>query len=203
MTLKFGKGDFELVDRTELYSGVFRLARYQLRHQLFNGGESETYSREVLERFSAAAVLPYDPILDKVILIEQFRAGSLADPKSPWLLEIPAGVLVGEDEPETVAYNEAEEEAGCTVMELLPICEFYVSPGGSNEYLNLYCGKIDASHVGGVHGLKHEHEDIRVHNVSYQDAIKKMQQGEIKTTPAIISLLWLQLNREKLQKMWK
>ncbi len=199
----FGPNDFEVIKREELYSGIFKLVRYHVKHKLFAGGWSEPYTREILERYSAAAVLPYDPVLDRVILIEQFRAGCLPLGKHPWPLEIPAGVLVGNDIPTQVAYNEAMEEAGCTVTELLPICDFFVSPGGCDEYLNLYCGKIDATDAGGIHGLKHEHEDIRVLNVTYDEAIQKLNTGEIKTVPAIIALQWLQLNRDKLQSLWK
>lgn len=199
---QFGHQDYEVVKRDVVYSGVFRLVRNHIRHRLFNGGWSETFVREVLERYSAAGILPYDPILDRVILIKQFRPGSLTDAASPWLLEIPAGVLVGDDTYENVAYHEAEEEAGCTVTELEPITEYYVSPGGATEYIKLYCGRADLSNVNGVHGLKHEHEDILVLNVTFDEAIKKLNAGEIRTSPAITSLYWLQLNRERLRKIW-
>lgn len=199
---KFGHDDYEIVNREELYRGVFRLARYHIRHRLFKEGWSQTFTREILERYSAAAVLPYDPISDRVILIEQFRAGALSDPKSPWLIEIPAGVLVDDAKPEDVAYSEAMEEAGCKISDLYPICEFFVSPGGSNEYLNLYCGKVDASQIGGIHGLKHEHEDIRVLNVPADDAFAMVYAGEIRTPPALMALFWLQYHRIRLQEIW-
>lgn len=202
-TQSFGKDDYEIVSRDVVYEGIFRLARYHVRHRLFKGGFSDVFLRELMERYSAAAVLPYDPKTDRVILIEQFRMGGMANPNGPWLLEIPAGVLVGNVTPEETAFNEAQEEAGCEVTELLPICEYFVSPGGQNEYINVYCGKIDASNVKGVHGLEHEHEDILVHNLTFDQALAKLQAGEIKTSPAIIGLLWLQINREMLREKWK
>jgi len=201
--LHFNQNDYEVVDRELLYQGVFRMARYLIKHRLFDGGWSELFSRELMERYSASAVLPYDPKTDRVILIEQFRPGAISNPVGPWLLEIPAGVITGKETPEQVAHHEAQEEAGCILQELIPIYEFYVSPGGSNEYLNLYCGRVDSSNIHGVHGLDHEHENILVHNVTYDQAILKLNNGEIKTTPAIIALLWLQLNRDKLRTAWK
>ena len=192
----FDQNDYEIVQRDTLYSGVFRLMRYHVRQRLFKGGWSEIYTREILERFSAAAVLPYDPVLDRVILIEQLRAGSLSNSKGPWLLEIPAGVLTGKETFISTAHQEAWEEAGCTLQALYPITEYYVSPGTSTEYLSVFCGKIDATGVGGIHGLAHEHEDIRVLDLAYHEALEKLQRGEIKTSPAIIALMWLQLNRE-------
>src|SRR4029079_17399724 len=139
----FTHQDYEIINREVLYKGVFTLARYSLRHRLFEGGQSEVMQREVLERLSATGVLPYDPVLDRVILIEQFRPGSLANPKSPWLIEIPAGIFRNNEQPDEVAYREADEEAGCKIEMLVPISEYFVSPGGSNEYIHLYCGKVD------------------------------------------------------------
>lgn len=201
--IPFTHKDYEIIKREVLYKGIFTLARYSLRHRLFEGGESEVLRREVLERLSATGILPYDPVLDRVILIEQFRPGSLADPQSPWLIEIPAGVFGKNEQPDEVAYREADEEAGCKIETLMPICEYFVSPGGSNEYIYLYCGKVDSRGIEGVHGLKHEHEDIRVMNVTSDEAFAKLAAGQIKTAPAVIALLWLQLNRKKLQKDWQ
>lgn len=194
--------DYEILNREVLYQGIFRLARYTLRHRLYNGGWSENFTREVFERYSATAILPYDPKLDRVILIEQFRPGSLSDPQSPWMIEIPAGILGKNEQPDDVAYREATEETGCEVKTLHPICEYFVSPGGTNEYINIYCGRIDSEGVGGVHGLKSEHEDIRVLNLTTDEAFSKLYSGNIKTAPAWIALLWLQNNRNQLQTLW-
>ncbi len=199
---QFTHNDYEILEREVLYQGIFRLVRYHIRQRLFDGGWSETYKREILERYPAAGILPYDPILNRVILIEQFRAGSLSDPKSPWLIEVPAGVLAQHENPEELARREAKEEANCDIDNVQFICDYFVSPGGSNEFISLFCGKVDASHVSGVHGLKDEHEDIRVMNLSVEDALVKLRTGQIKTAPAIISLLWLELNRWRLQEIW-
>ena len=199
----FTQNDYEIVKREVLYQGVFRMAQYQLRYRLFDNGWSNTVTREVMERKSAAAVLPYDPVLDRVVLIEQFRPGALADPTSPWLLEIVAGVLGTDEKPDSVAIREADEESGCEVLDLYPICEYFVSPGGSNEYFWLFCGRIDASNTGGIHGLQDENEDIRTFTLSVDEALILLQEGKIKTSPAIMSLQWLQLNREWLQQLWQ
>jgi ADP-ribose pyrophosphatase len=200
----FTQNDYEIVEREVPYEGNFRLARYKMRFRLFNGGWSEIIRREVLERKSAAAVLPYDPVLDQVVLIEQFRVGAIANPQSPWLLEIVAGILDSDNEgPQAVAVRETKEEANCETLDLYPICEYFVSPGGSNEYVWLYCGRIDASDAGGIHGLQDEHEDIRVFTLSSDEAFTMLQEGLIKTSPAIIALQWLQLNREWLRQLWQ
>jgi len=198
----FSQNDYEIIKREILYQGVFRLARYHLRHRLYNNQWSQTFTREIMERPSAAAILLYDPSLDQVVLIEQFRSGALSNPQSPWLLEVVAGIYHQEN-PEDVAKRESEEEAGCKVLDLYPIYDFFVSPGGSNEYLHLYIGRIDASKAGGVHGLEEENEDIRSIVLSIDEAVDWLQKGKIKTAPAIISILWLQLNREWLRQLWQ
>lgn len=199
----FTHDDYQIAKKELLFQGNFlRLVRYAIKHRLFNGNWSNTFNCEVLERKSAVAILPYDPLLDRVILIEQFRPGALADPQSPWLLEIPAGIIDENEKPEAVAYREMVEEAGCEALTLHPIFEFFVSPGGANEYLHLYCGKVDARTIEGIHGLADENEDIRVINLSADEAFTKLYTGHIKTVPALVALLWLQTHREQLKEMW-
>src|SRR5690348_14713457 len=118
----FTQDDYEIVKRDILYQGVFRMARYTLRYRLFEGGWSNTITREVMERKSAVGILPYDPILDHVVLIEQFRPGPVTHTHSPWLVEIVAGVIDGDEKPIDVALREADEEAGCEVLDIYPIC---------------------------------------------------------------------------------
>jgi ADP-ribose pyrophosphatase len=199
----FSQNDYEIVKREVLYQGFYRLSRYHIRHRKYNGQWSNIFTREVFERHSAAAILPYDPILDHVILIEQFRPGALANPQSPWLIEIVAGILSENETPIEVAKREAIEEAGCKILDIYPIYEYFVSPGASNEYLHLYCGRVDASDADGIYGLEDENEDINTIALPTDEAFKMMQEGKVKTAPAIIALQWLQLNREWLRQLWQ
>jgi len=199
----FTQNDYEIVKREVPYQGIFRMARYQLRFRLYDGGWSNTLTREITERKPGVGVLPYDPILDHVVLIEQFRPGAMANPQSPWLIEVVAGISDKGEQPPDIAVREANEEAGCEILDLYPICEYFVSPGGSNEYFWLFCGRIDASDIGGIHGLREENEDIRTFTLPADEAFMLVQEGKIKTPPAIISLQWLQLNREWLKQLWQ
>lgn len=199
----FKAQDVELLHTDTLYRGIFTLVRHHLKHRKFNGEWSNAFTRELLERKSAVGVLLYDPALDKVVLIEQFRAGALGREQTPWLLEVVAGVYDDTEAPPEVAEREALEEAGLKVLDLEPICEYFVSPGGSNEYLHLFCGRIDASQAGGVHGLLEENEDIRAFTLTSSEAFAALKDGHIKTSPAIISLLWLQQHRERLKQLWQ
>jgi ADP-ribose pyrophosphatase len=193
----------QILDKTVCYNGFFRIERYRLRYELFRGGWSRELTRELFERGHAAAVLPYDPVLDAVVLVEQFRIGALEAPGDPWLLEIVAGVIDKPDEtPEDVARREAVEEANCYLQDLVHICDYFVSPGGTSERISLFCGKVDAMGVGGVCGLEEEAEDIRVTVVPFSEAIAQFQAGNIRSAAPIIALQWLQLNHDQLRAQW-
>lgn len=194
---------YEIIERSTGYAGFFRLMRYRLRHRLFNGNWSGVVTRELFERGHAAAVLPYDPVSDRVLLIEQFRIGALEARQGPWLLEIVAGIIEAGESPEEVIRREAVEETGCPVQDVLPICEYHVSPGGTSERISLFCGKVDATNAGGIHGVEGEGEDIRVVSMAADDAIARMQDGTITSAAPIIALQWLMMNREGLCHRWQ
>jgi len=193
---------FEIIHKAIPYRGFFRMEVYRLRHELFAGGWSPVIERECLERGHAVALLPYDPDRDQVVLVEQFRIGALEPFQGPWLLEIVAGIIGPGEARAEVARRETQEEAGCRVQDLAPICQYYVSPGGTSETITLYCGRVDASQAGGLHGLDAEHEDIRVHVASREEALAMLQAGRINSAAPIIALQWLALNYQELQRRW-
>lgn len=199
---QFSHNDYEIEERDVLYQGIFRIARYQVKTRLFKGGWSNPYTREVMERGEAVAVLLYDPQMDYVVLIEQFRAGALAHPVSPWLIEIVAGMMDPGEKPAEVALREAVEEAGCQITELYPICEYFASPGATNEYLHIFCGRVNAICAVGIYGLEHENEDIRLLTIPADDAFAKVREGKIRNASAIIALQWLELNHKRLRDLW-
>jgi ADP-ribose pyrophosphatase len=147
-------------------------------------------------------VLPYDPVRDEVVLVEQFRISAYARGVKPWLIECIAG-RVGKDEaPEEVAVREAREEADCAVVDLIQIGGMFISPGMIAEYVTMFCARCDSSTVGGVHGLDDEHEDIRVMAVPFEAALAALEQGRILTSPAFVCLNWLARNRDNLKRRW-
>ena len=195
---------FEILDQSSGYRGFFRLEKYRLRHELFAGGWSAEMVRECLERGHAVAVLLYDPEHDQLVLLEQFRVGAVEFPGGPWLLEIVAGIIDHPGETtEEVARRETVEEAGCELLDLMPIRQYLVSPGGTSESITLFCGRVDASTViPGIRGVAAEHEDIRVHVVSRAAALELLDSGRINSAAPIIALQWLELNRMKLLERW-
>ncbi len=192
----------EIIEKSTCYDGFFKLVRYRLKHTLFAGGWSSELLREVLERGHAAAVLPYDPIREQVVMIEQFRPGAIEGANGAWLWEIVAGILEPGEIPSQVVHREALEEIGCSVSDIIHICDFFVSPGSTTETTALFCGRVDATKAVGIHGMASEHEDIQVHVVSFATALEMLETGKIHFAPAIIALQWLALHRDDVRARW-
>ena len=194
--------DVEVLQRETCFKGFYRLDRLHLRHRQFAGGMGPALSRELFVRHDAVCVLPYDPRRDSVVLIEQFRVGAMDKSANPWLLELVAGLIDKDEQPEEVAHREAEEEADLQLTALWPITQYYPSPGGSDERVHLYLGRCDSEGVGGVHGLAEEGEDIRVHVWPLEDALRAVRDGRIDNAASIIALQWLALNRAEVRGLW-
>ncbi|CDG22646.1 ADP-ribose pyrophosphatase [Xenorhabdus poinarii G6] len=198
----FTKQDVEVISQKNLYHGFFKMTEYQFRHRLFQGGWSETITREVFERGHAGVLLPYDPVRDEVVLIEQIRIPAIETSHTPWLLEVIAGMIEAGENAEQVVRREAMEEAGIEVKRCLPALSYLSSPGGTTERMTIFVGEVDASTASGVHGLAGEQEDIRVLVVSRNQAYQWVEAGVIDNAASVIAIQWLALHHEKIKKAW-
>jgi ADP-ribose pyrophosphatase len=203
LPVTFTKNDVEIIAREKLYSGFFSLELYRFRHRLFNGEMSGEVRREIFERGHAAVLLPFDPVRDEVVLIEQVRIAALDTSETPWLLEMVAGMIEEGETPEDVARREAEEEAGLKVGRTKPVLSYLASPGGTTERSSILVGEVDATIAEGIHGLADENEDIRVHVVSREQAYQWVKEGRIDNAASVIALQWLQLHYQDLRTEWK
>ncbi|WP_447589021.1 NUDIX domain-containing protein [Aquipseudomonas campi] len=197
-----GTDDVEIITRETCFKGFYKLDRLQLRHRQFSGAMGPQLSRELFVRHDAVCVLPYDPQRDCVVLIEQFRVGALGKVANPWLIELVAGLIDKDEQPEEVARREAVEEADLNLGALWPITRYFPSPGGSDEHVHLFLGRCDSQGAGGVHGLAEEGEDIRVHVWPLEDALQAIRDGRINNAASIIALQWLALNRTEVRGLW-
>jgi len=192
----------EIIERQAAFQGYFRIDRYRLRHQMFAGDMSGIITREIFERGHAAAVLPYDPIRDEVLLIEQFRTGAHAAGWHPWLIEPVAGIIDPGEDIDDVIHREAQEEAGVAITDVIPIHHYLTSPGGTSETCALFCGRVNAAGAGGIHGLDGENEDIRVMTVPFAEILSWLNSSKMNNALLIISLQWLVLNHGKVRAQW-
>lgn len=199
---EFTPQDVEIVSKETLFKGFFRMVKYRFKHRLFEGGWSQPIEREMFDRGHAAALLPYDPVTDQVVIVEQIRVGAL-EHAHPWQLEIVAGIIDDGESAEDVVRREAVEEAGINVADLEKVTSYYPSSGGCSEKLDVFVGKVDASTAHGVHGLDYEGEDIRVHVVSREQAYQWVVDGTFENGASIIALQWLELNHQRLRSEWQ
>ncbi len=172
-----------------LTDGFLTVNRITLEHTLFSGEMSEPIVREVMERGHSVAVLLHDPAKDEIVLVEQFRIGALNGP-SAWLTELVAGVVEAGENLEEVARREALEESGAQVHKLEYITQYYCSAGGSTETTAIFYAQIDASQVEGIHGVKSEHEDIRVVKIAVEAFKALLNSQQIHTASLMIAGLW-------------
>ena len=203
LPVTFAKNDVEIIARETLYSGFFSMELYRFRHRLFNGEMSGEIRREIFERGHAAVLLPFDPVRDEVVLVEQIRIAAYDVSESPWLLEMVAGMIEEGETVEDVARREALEEAGLVVGRTKPVLSYLASPGGTSERLSIMVGEVDATTAEGIHGLADENEDIRVHVVSREQAYQWVEEGKIDNAASVIALQWLQLHYQTLRNEWK
>ena len=197
----FNHNNVSIEEDTVICDSFYQMRRLTVSNQRFEGGEA-TITRDLFWRPDAVCVLLFDPKEDAVVLIEQFRVGTIDHPRSPWLLELVAGLVEPGESPEQVAYREAVEEAGARIHCLEHISRFTPSPGGAREYIDLYCGCVDSRLISGVHGLEDEGEDIKVQHFASEQVFRMIQTGDIDNAPAIIAVQWLQLNKDRLCEKW-
>jgi ADP-ribose pyrophosphatase len=197
------RNDVVLETRETLLDGFISIDCLHLRHRLFAGGWTDLLQREVKLGGEVAAVIPYDPVRDELVLIEQFRIGpfTAGDPE-PWLTEIVAGMIEPGENAAELARRETLEETGCTIGRLEKIMDFYSTPGGSAQRIALFCAEVQTASASGIHGLAAEGEDIRVFTRSTDEALAMVQSGTIRNAISIIGVQWLALNRDVQRRRW-
>ena len=194
--------DTEVVARHQPYARFFAVEEYDLRFRQFDDSMSVPVNRAVFVSGDAVTVLPYDPLRDRVLLIEQFRVAPLArGDDQPWLLEAIAGRIDPGETPEEAARREAVEEAGLTLGQLLKVASYYPTPGAKAEFLYSYVALADLpDDTAGTFGLADEAEDIRSHLVSFSQLMALVENGEAANAPLILTALWLARERPRLRR---
>ena len=187
-----------------VYKGFFSVEEHDLSYRKFNNQQSSILTRSALISSDAVIVLPYDPVNDRILLIEQFRSGPyVKGDKNPWVLEPIAGLIDEGETPESAGIREAQEEAHLEIKRLQLVARSYPSPGISTEFFHQYIGIVellDSSDL--IAGLSSENEDIRSHIFEYEQFFEMIESGKVKVGPLILLGLWLSKNRNRLRKKY-
>lgn len=186
------RDNVKILSKQLVTSGFLKIFKFELTHTLFSGRESAPFQRELMERGQAVAVVLYDELRGKVVMVEQFRIGALEGPASPWILEFPAGVVKAGENYEEVALRECDEEVGRIPSTLQRITNCFLSPGGCTERITVFYGPIDSEGLDRtIKGLDSENEDIRVRVFDLDEALEMTRDGRICNASTVLGLFWL------------
>jgi len=199
---QFSKKDLTIVKKEVIWQGYFKMIKYYFTHQLFGGGSSPVVERELFERGTAVAVIPYDPVTDEIILIEQIRVGAFNHDINPWMIELVAGMIEENEQSSDVAKRELMEETGLDCLRLEKVMSYLPSPGGTSEKIDLYIAEVNAASVSDIAGLESENEDIKTHRFSVKEAIELLSQSHFENGVTIIGLQWLALHHQSIKQRW-
>lgn len=146
------------------------------RVRLPGGLETE---REVVEHRGAAAVVPLTEG-GEVLLVRQFRY-AVGEP----LLEIPAGTLEPGEAPLACAVRELAEEAGVQAAQWDPLAVLYPSPGVLTEAMHIFL----ATGLSPMPGRAAPDEDLAVERLPLEEALARVERGEIRDAKSVAGLL--------------
>ncbi len=180
--------------------GFFAYEEMDLQFRQNDGEMSPVMNRAAFMNGRASVVLPYDPVQDKVLLVEQFRAAVyMGGETRPWMWEPVAGLVDPGETPEQAARRESLEEAGLTVQELELVGEIYPSSGCLTEILHVFVGISDFSTRSGGGGLAGEGEDIRSEILPFETLMERIDAQAYQDMPLVTCGLWLARHRDRLR----
>ena len=199
--------DIVIESEQRVWSGRFPLDVVKFRNRRFDGAMSETRTWELWRRGQASALLPYDPVADAVVLIEQFRFPALVAGIDPVLVELPAGLCEDNEDPADTIKREMREEMNLTADLTERIGGFMLTAGGADEFCHLYIGRVvappgDGEGIAGHAGEASEQEDIRVRVWDAEEAIQAAFAGCFTNSITAIGLFWLAAKRAELRQKW-
>ncbi|GAA6207523.1 tellurite resistance ADP-ribose pyrophosphatase TrgB [Cognatishimia sp. WU-CL00825] len=197
----FTRDDVTDVDLKFPYAKFFSIEEHSVQFRQYDGAQSAVVKREVFAASDAAIILPYDPVRDRVMLIEQFRPGPYArNDQLPWMLEPIAGRIDPGETPEQAATREAHEEAGLDLTRLHKVAQCYASPGCSTEYFFVYVAEADLpDSVAGIAGLDSEAEDIKSYLFDFKRLMELVDSMQAANAPLVLAALWLSRHRDRLR----
>ena len=186
--------NFKVTNKKNLYDGFFKMNEISLKYKKYDGSWSNEIKRELFSGAQVSAVLPYDPIKKEIVLIQQFRPGTISRNTNNYLKEIVAGIIDPGESPEIAAKRECLEETGYKIKKLTSIQGYYPAPGSSESFYHLFLGEVDSKNEKKIMGLDTENEDILVESFKINQVKKMMEEGKLINGLALIAIQWFFLN---------
>jgi len=186
--------NFNVFKKKNLFDGFFKMNEISLKYKKYDGSWSNEIKRELFGGAQVSAVLPFDPIKKKIVLIRQFRPGTISKNTNNYLNEIVAGIIDPGESPEIAAKRECLEETGYKIKKLTPIQGYFPAPGSSESFYHLFLGEVDSKNGKKIMGLDNENEDILVESFKVNQVKKMMQEGKFINGLTLIAIQWFFLN---------
>lgn len=159
-----------------------------------NDGSWGEQSREAYDRGNGATILLFNREQGTVILTRQFRLPTYVNGNDNGMMIEACAGLLEKDNAEDCIRKETEEETGYKISKVRKVFEAYMSPGSVTEILYFfvaeYTKEMQISEGGGVD----EGEDIEVLEISLEEAMARVDSGEIKDAKTIMLLQYVQLH---------
>ncbi|HEY8613771.1 MAG TPA: NUDIX domain-containing protein [Roseomonas sp.] len=186
-----------------VWNGRYPVQRVRFRYRKRDGTLSGPLTWELLRRGQATVILPWDPMTDRIALIEQFRLPALAAGEEPRMTELPAGMVEEGEDPMETARRELEEETGLACARMERIGVYMLMQGAADERVHFHLAEVSLhGEPGMVGGLDSENEETAVTVVEAAEAFAMVAENRIRNAPAALALLWLQVNHARLRAEW-
>ncbi len=157
-------------------------------------------SREIVVAQHAVAVVAFDPDLDRLVMIRQFRIGAQMAHGRGFCTEVVAGLIDPGEEPETTAARELKEESGLEAKRVEKLGSFLTTPGLADELLHLYYAEVDASDLAAESGVGSETEQTFPFTLTLDEALAAIDDGRLTNGIAMIALFQFERHRDRLLK---
>ena len=178
----------KIVKSEVLSDNWYTLRKFTFKLQLSDGTWQDQV-REAYDRGNGATILLYNTKERTVVLTRQFRLPTFINGNPTGMLIEACAGLLDKENPEDCIRRETEEETGYKINDVKKVFELYMSPGSVTEILYFFVAeyfKEQKVNEGG--GAEGEHENIEVLELSFDEAWRMMERGEIKDAKTVVLL---------------
>src|SRR5690606_9087950 len=186
--------NYTIKDQKVVFNDHYKMVKAKITYDTFNGNQIKT-DRLAFERGDSVAILLFEKETQSILFTKQFRYPTCKN-NDGWLLEIPAGSLEENENPENCVIREVMEELGYKIPAPKQLLTFYTSPGASTERVFLFFAEVsekDKIAKGG--GNEGENEDIQLVKIPVSEINGKI--SALKDAKSILALQWFLLRNSQ------
>jgi ADP-ribose pyrophosphatase len=166
--------EFEIIGTKEIYKG----RKIVVKRDTVKYPDGKEHDYEVIHHHGSVVMVPVDKE-GKIWLIDQYRPAI-----DQILLELPAGTIEKEEDPQVCALRELREEIGMTSDSIKKIGGFYIAPGYSNEYMHVYL----ATNLREDPLPQDSGEFIQVQKYPAEEVYQMLAQGKIRDGKTVAAI---------------